>query len=129
MGRRGPIPGRRIFFRFGAEPFNRTIAVRSDREAERACAIVEETIQDVLRGRLALPAEADPVTFFLSGGRVVERPEAPPAKEPEVAPALNLEQVFTLYAETLTPGTVNGGGKVQRGAGAERRLKWATPLV
>jgi hypothetical protein len=24
---------------------------------------------------------------------------------------------------------VNGGGKVQRGAGAERRPKWATPLV
>jgi hypothetical protein len=25
--------------------------------------------------------------------------------------------------------SVNGGGKVQREAGAERRPKWATPLV
>jgi hypothetical protein len=26
-------------------------------------------------------------------------------------------------------GDVNGGGKVQRGAGADGRPKWATPLV
>jgi hypothetical protein len=39
-------------------------------------------------------------------------------------------QMKTWYeSENPCSGVVNGGGKVQRGAGAERRPKWATPLV
>jgi hypothetical protein len=34
-----------------------------------------------------------------------------------------------LRVALVVPDHVNGGGKVQREAGAERRPKWATPLV
>jgi hypothetical protein len=43
-----------------------------------------------------------------------------------------LERQASAWERTGQDGNfvhVNGGGKVQRGAGAERRPKWATPLV
>ncbi|MDB5349224.1 MAG: hypothetical protein JWN86_471 [Planctomycetota bacterium] len=68
----------RLFLRYARRQYNRTINVGSEREAERACALIEETIQDLQRGKLAMPPGADPVDFLLSGGRVTVRPERDP---------------------------------------------------
>jgi hypothetical protein len=59
----------RVFFRFGGRQFNKTLAMGTAREAERLCALIEETIQDLERGKLTMPPEADPAAFILSGER------------------------------------------------------------
>jgi hypothetical protein len=49
--------------------FNRTIRVTSDREAQRACALIEETVADLNRGKVTMPPHADPASFNLPGGK------------------------------------------------------------
>jgi hypothetical protein len=85
--------------------FNRTISVKSDREAERACALIEETIQDLERGKLAMPTDADPVSFIISGGKIAARPQAVSIQFQETPPPPTLRQVFDTYVATLTPGS------------------------
>lgn len=94
----------RIYFRYAGRQFNRTISVRSDREAERACALIEETIQDLERGKLVMPPEADPAAFILSGGKLVARPQAVSIPFQDAAKPPTLKRVLDTYAETLTPG-------------------------
>src|SRR4051812_50001553 len=73
--------------------YSHTIRVGSGREAERADAAIEETIQDLTRGKLVLPADADPdlvKAFIISGGKVTALPAppataAPPAARPHPA--------------------------------------------
>lgn len=60
----------RIFFRLGKQQFNRTVRLEGSRAAERLCAAIEETIQDLNRGRLVIPEGADRALFILSGGKV-----------------------------------------------------------
>ena len=95
----------RLFFRFGGQQFNKTMPFGSDREARRVCALVEETIQDLERGKLVMPPDADAVAFLVSGGKLVNRPRAvsDSFQEPQKAPAL--KRVLDTYAETLTPGS------------------------
>ncbi len=70
-----PQDGRgRLYFRYGGKQFNKTIPVESDKEALRVCALIEETIQDLQRGKLATPAEADPALFILSAAKVAATP-------------------------------------------------------
>jgi integrase len=95
----------RLFFRYGGRQLNRTISVESDREAERVCALIEETIQDLERGKLTLPPGADPATFILSGGKVAERPLLISEPSHEETKPSTIKQVFDIYAETLTPGS------------------------
>jgi hypothetical protein len=45
----------RIFFRYGGRQFNRIVLANNSREAERLCALVEVTIQDLERGKLVMP--------------------------------------------------------------------------
>jgi site-specific recombinase XerD len=93
----------RVFFRYGGRQFNKTIRVRDDNEARRVCALVEETIQDLERGKLTLPPDAEPAAFILSGGKVTSKPKPEPAHE---APKpLTLGEVFETYSATLTPGS------------------------
>jgi integrase len=100
-----PKTGRaRLFFRYNGRQLNRTINVPTDRAADNARALVEETIQDLKRGKLAMPADADPADFLLSGGKVVTKPR--PVETQEAATEVRtLGQVFATYAEMLTPGS------------------------
>jgi site-specific recombinase XerD len=93
----------RIFFRYRGKQFNRTIRVRDDNEARRACALIEETIQDLERGKLTMPPDADPAAFILSGGRVTANTKSEPT--PEAPRPLTLGEVFATYSATLTPGS------------------------
>jgi integrase len=88
----------RIFFRYGGKQFNKTIRVKDDREALRACALIDETIQDLERGKLTLPPGADPAAFIISGGKLAEKPSV-------VSFAATVKQVFDTYTENLTPGS------------------------
>ena len=95
----------RIFFRYAGRQFNRTMSARNDREAERASALIEETIQDIERGKLALPDGADVPAFIMSGGKVATKPK--PVSNPFHAgpKSSTIAGVFDTYAETLTPGS------------------------
>ena len=64
----------RVFFRVGKQQFNKTLRLANERAAERLCALIEETIQDLARGRLVIPEGADPATFILSGGKSTGKP-------------------------------------------------------
>lgn len=95
----------RLFFRFGGKQFNKTISAESDREALRACALIEETIQDLGRGKLVMPADADPVMFILSGGKVATRPQLVSDSFQDAAKPPTLKHVLDTYAAELTPGS------------------------
>lgn len=62
----------RIFFRIGKRQFNKTLRLENERAAERLCPLIEETIQDLARGRLVMPEGVDPATFILSRGKVTD---------------------------------------------------------
>jgi integrase len=95
----------RFFFRYGGRQFNKTLPVKNDREADRIRALIEETVVDLVRGKLTLPPEADQATFILSGGKVAVRPQAVSNPFQEAPPPPTLRQVFDTYAATLTPGS------------------------
>jgi integrase len=95
----------RLFFRYGGKQFNRTIAVQSDKEALRVCALIEETIQDLKRGKLVMPAEDEPVSFIVSGGKVDLRPQLVSDPFHEAARPPTLKHIFDTYAAELTPGS------------------------
>ena len=95
----------RIHFRYGRRQFNRMISAKTDREAERACALIEETIQDLERGKLMMPPDADPVAFLISGGKLCGRPQLAPETSTEPARPSTLKHILDTYATTLTPGS------------------------
>jgi hypothetical protein len=64
----------RFFFRFGGRQFNKTLPAKNDREADRIRAQIEETIVDLVRGKLLMPHDADPASYILSGGKVASQP-------------------------------------------------------
>ena len=94
-----------IYFRYGGRQFNRTISAKSDREAERACALIEETIQDLERGKLSMPPAADPAAFILSGGKLAARPQLVSNSLQEAPKPPGLKEIMDSYAATLTPGS------------------------
>jgi integrase len=95
----------RLFFRYAGKQYNKTIRVRDDNEARRACALVEETIQDLERGKLVMPPEADPALFLLSGAKVTAKPGPVSEAFHDEPRPLTLGDVFATYSETLTPGS------------------------
>jgi hypothetical protein len=68
----------RVFFRLGGRQFNKMVLAESDRAAARICALIEETLEDVERGKLTMPQDADPIAFILSGGKVRDGPSMSP---------------------------------------------------
>jgi hypothetical protein len=84
----------RLFFRFDGQQFNRTIRVATVREAERACALIEETVEDLKRGKLQMPQDADPAEFILSSGRVAAKPKTAPVRADKVAEPTTVKWVF-----------------------------------
>jgi integrase len=102
----------RVFFRYEGRQCNRTIPAETRRDGERACALIERTILDLKRDRLALPEGADPIAFIVSGGRTIEKHvEERPATPAPVAECSatketpTIARVFDIYATTLTAGT------------------------
>jgi hypothetical protein len=98
----------RFFFRYKRHQYNKTLDVETERHAERIQALIEETIQDLERGKLTLPDGVDVCAFIISGGKVAARPDPVSTsledKRPPAAVA-TLESVFCTYAEKLTPGS------------------------
>jgi len=90
----------RIFFRYGGRQFNRTIKVKSERGGLALCETVDQTIADLERGRLVLPPDSDPVSFIISGGKLVE---SQANKAPAPAKAVTLTDVFERYQADPPP--------------------------
>jgi integrase len=90
-----PVSGRHhIRFRYGKTPFKRALRLEDDREAERVCAQIEETLKDLKRGRLVMPADAEPGAFILSGGKLTGKPTPPPKQ-------LTVDDLLELYRENF----------------------------
>ena len=95
----------RIFFRHDRKQYNKTLTVESARHAERLQTLIEETLQDLERGKLAISEGADVAAFVVSGGKVALKPKAVSIPfQPEAKPA-TVAEIFDTYAETLTPGS------------------------
>ncbi len=92
----------RIIWRFGGKQLSKTIRCETEREAERACAAVEEAVQDVARGKLVLPPDADPRAFLFSGGRVSGAPVAVVVEA--LVPVLTVAGMIDVYRADLPPG-------------------------
>jgi hypothetical protein len=80
-----------IRFRYGNLPFKRSLQLADDREAERVCGVVEETIKDLKRGRLSMPPDAEPGAFLLSGGKNTGKLTVTPRV------AMSLSELFDEY--------------------------------
>lgn len=95
----------RIHFRYAGQQLNRVEKVDSERHAQRMVALVEETLNDLKRGKLVLPPDADAKVFIMTGGKVEKRPD--PVADPlhEAAKPATIGAIFDTYAKTLTPGS------------------------
>lgn len=88
----------RVFFRYGGRQCNRTVKIKSARAADALCETIDQTIADLERGRIALPTDADPLTFIISGGTVVQSTNRAAAPK-----ALTLADVFERYRTDAPP--------------------------
>jgi hypothetical protein len=99
----------RVFFRYGGKQYNKTVRAESDRAADRIRALIEETIQDLERGKLAMPRDADPIAFMLSGGKVTGRPTDEAANPKPIS----LVDLFDLYRADPPPHLEGSTRKMQ----------------
>lgn len=60
----------RIRFRYGGQPYKRSLKTRDAKEAQGIVGRVEETIRLLERGRMELPVGAEPGIFILSDGKL-----------------------------------------------------------
>lgn len=89
----------RIKFRYGGKVCQVPLKTGDEDAARTSLAKFEETLGDVLRGRLEIPDGADVGLFLLSDGKLDKKPA------PVVAPpAVTVEGLFELYRTQLTPG-------------------------
>lgn len=79
----------RIRFYYGGAEFKRSLTTGDEKEALSVKGRVEETIRLLERGRLELPAGADPARFILSDGKMTDKPV--------VQKALTLAGLFSVY--------------------------------
>ena len=122
-----PSGGWLIRFRFAGRQFYRSLETTDDDRAKGIKAQVEETLDLLKRGRIALPEGAthdDAGIFILSGGKVLRRPTVVPASK-------TLKEVTDAYFAELPEGA-----KAANSIGAEKThvahfieiLKGSTPL-
>jgi integrase len=88
----------RILFRFGGKQYHKSLLTDDLTKAESLQATIAETLHDLTRGRLTLPADADFWTFVFSGGKLAQAAAAPDL--------LTLEGLFARYEELLPPGAL-----------------------
>ena len=86
----------RVRFRYGGRPFKRSLKTTDRREADAVRVRVEETVRLLERGRLQMPADADPGSFILSDGKLNGKPVR--------TEVLTLDGLFRLYQEKLPEG-------------------------
>jgi hypothetical protein len=102
----------RMKFRFGGKVRQAALKTGDEVAARTALAKFEETISDVLRGRLKLPDGADVALFLISDGKLDKRPvhiDAPTALTVEVAQKHwprpdGAESILQLRAAVLSEG-------------------------
>jgi integrase len=87
----------RIRFRYAGREYKRSLKTDQAREAHAMRGRIEETILLLERGRLEMPANADPAEFILSDGRRGTKPAAPTV--------FTLGELFKHYEENLLAGT------------------------
>lgn len=68
-------------------------------------ALIEDTIIDLERGKLAMPPDVDPKVFILTGGKVLKKPELIAAPVENMPESATVASIFDTYAKTLTPGS------------------------
>jgi integrase len=95
----------RFFFRYSGTQYNKTRAMESARHAERLSALIEETIEDLARGKRSIPDDADVVEFIVSGGKVAKKPTPAPVEPARKSGPATIRSVFDTYLKTLTPGS------------------------
>ena len=66
----------RIRFRYGGQPYKRSLKTTDVKEAQGVLGRVEETIRLLERGRMELPAGAEPGVFVLSDGKLQSKSPA-----------------------------------------------------
>ena len=86
----------RIRFRYGGRPYKRSIKTVDEAEAAGVVARVEETIRLLERGRLEMPADADPAIFIMSDGKQVKKATSERAN--------TLEELLATYQKSIPPG-------------------------
>ena len=89
----------RIIWRIGRVQMTKSIRVAHDREAQRACSLVVETLQDIARGKLTIPEGVDPRMFVFTGAKVAPVPTMPAIRS---GPAL-LADLFASYRVSPPP--------------------------
>ncbi len=82
-----------IRFRFAGRSYKRSLKTDNKKNAESALSRLEETLSLVQRGFLVMPPDADPVTYFLSGGKA--------ANTPKNEKGITLGELFTKYQSAL----------------------------
>jgi site-specific recombinase XerD len=92
-----PASGRfRIRFRYAGRPYKRSIKTTNPREAKAILGRVQETLMLVERGRIEIPADADPGAFILSDGKRNGKAVAPKVR--------TLADLFDLYEQSVPVG-------------------------
>ena len=121
----------RIHFRYGGRQLNRVEKVESERHAQRIVALAEDTLQDLERGKLAIPDGVDAKAFILTGGKVQKRADRVADSLHDDAKPPTIGSVFDVYEATLTPGSKEAssieteaihGRHFRRVLGADRRF-------
>ncbi len=86
----------RISYYFGGRRFFASLKTRHEREATITMHRLEENLQDLERGRLAIPDGADLSRFLLSDGRVISKPV--------LRKSISLKDLFARYEKEVPDG-------------------------
>jgi hypothetical protein len=86
-----------VRFRLNGAPYKRSLKTTDEKEAHAVVARVSETIRLIERGRLEMPADADPVVFVMSDGKLTSKVVAPKIR--------TLGALFDAYRANLPVGT------------------------
>src|SRR3954469_25045751 len=79
-----PTSGRfKICFRWGGRQFKKTVKTTDRREAEAIVRRVDENLGLAERGRFEVPPDADVATFFVSDGKLGDKPRPEPVPPPK----------------------------------------------
>lgn len=95
----------RLHFRHGGSQLTKVEKVENERAAQRRVALIEETLLDLDRGKLAVPPGVEAKAFILSGGKVQKRPELIAGSSQARPEDATIGGILDTYAETLTPGS------------------------
>jgi len=112
-----------IKFSFGGRDYCRSCRTKTKRDAENTKATVEETLRLLNTGRLSVPADADPGTWILSGGRLSSKPKISPSSlitVAEVCEAYFKDQLDK--AATTLVGESTHINHLKRGLGTSTRF-------